>query len=53
MDLQKYLNEYRDMFGEQFPMMACLGMEEDEIIREIRKCIDKKKVYEYDTKEFH
>ena len=53
MDLQKYLQEYREMFDEQFPMMACLGMDEEDIIKEIKECIEKKQKYEYDTEVFY
>lgn len=53
MDLQKYLREYRDKFGEQFPMMACLGMDEDEIIKAIKECVSNNKKYVYDTEQFY
>ena len=53
MSLSEYLNKYREMFGEQFPLMACLGMTEDEIIAEVQKCIAIGKLYEYDTKRFY
>ena len=52
-ELREYLHKYRDLFGEQFPMMACLGMEEDDIIKEIQKCLEKKQPYQYDTEQFY
>jgi hypothetical protein len=34
------LDKYRDRFGEQFPLMLCRGLTDDEICRTIQQCLD-------------
>lgn len=51
--LDEYLEKYRKQFGEQFPLMACLDMDENEIIIEIKKCIKKNSLYKYKTDRFY
>lgn len=53
MDIHDYLDQYKEKFDEQFPLMACLGMSEDEIIKEIQLCIEHNRLYEYDTSRFY
>lgn len=51
--MEEYLEKYREMFDEQFPLMACLGMSEEDIIEEIQRCIEQNRLYEYDTNRFY
>ena len=44
--LDKLLDEYQGRFGENFPLMLCRTMEEDEIIKNIQKCLDDDAPYE-------
>lgn len=44
--LDKMLDAYIEHFEENFPMMLCRHMEEDEIIKLIQKCIDNDEQYE-------
>lgn len=39
------LDEYRTRFGEQFPLMLCRGMTDDEICQTVQKCLDDGKSY--------
>lgn len=39
-EFDKILNEYRDRFGEAFPLMLCRHMDDDEIITTVKKCLD-------------
>ena len=39
--MDKYLREYEEKFGEQFPLMLCRGCDDDEIIEIIDECINK------------
>lgn len=40
MSLQELLDEYREKFGDIFPMMACMDMSDEEVAEEVRKCLD-------------
>lgn len=42
----KLLDEYQERFEENFPLMLCRTMEEDEIIKIIQKCLDDDEPYE-------
>lgn len=43
--MDKYLRDYEEKFGEQFPIMLCRGCEDDEIIEIIDECISKNTPY--------
>ena len=51
--MSKLLDEYRNKFGDQFPLMLCMSMTEDEIMELIQDCIDKGKPYEPEIEEGH
>lgn len=42
----KMLDEYQERFEENFPLMLCRHMEEDEIIEIIQKCLDDDEPYD-------
>ena len=42
----KMLDEYQERFEENFPLMLCRHMEEDEIIEVIQKCLDDDEPYD-------
>lgn len=46
MKLEKALEQYQEHFEENFPIMLCRTMEEDEIINIIEKCIENDEPYE-------
>lgn len=39
------MDEYRNIFGEYFPTMQMYGMKTEEIMKEIKKCIDSRTPY--------
>ena len=39
------LDKYKAKFGEQFPLMLCRHMTDDEICDTIQKCLDSNKPY--------
>ena len=41
------LDEYKEKFGDQFPLYMMLGASDEEIIAEARKCIKSGKPFEY------
>lgn len=43
--MDKYLKEYGEKFGEQFPLMLCRGCDDEEIIEIIDECISKNEPY--------
>lgn len=43
--MDKYLKEYEEKFGEQFPIMLCRGCDDEEIIEIIDECINKNEPY--------
>ena len=43
--MDKYLREYEEKFGEQFPIMLCRGCDDEEIIEIIDECISKNEPY--------
>lgn len=43
--MDKYLKEYEEKFGEQFPLMLCRGCDDEEIIEIIDECISKNEPY--------
>ena len=43
--MDKYLREYEEKFGEQFPLMLCRGCDDEEIIEIIDECISKNEPY--------
>lgn len=46
MVLDELLSKYKEVFGEAFPLMCCMGMARSEIADTIRKCIDSGKPFE-------
>lgn len=44
--MNKKLDEYREKFDEQFPLMLVRGMTDDEIIKIIDECLESGKPYE-------
>lgn len=46
--MNELMEKYAEMFDEQFPLMLCMGMSEDDIMQEIQKCIDSGEPYEPD-----
>ena len=38
--LEEWLNKYYDKFGEDYPLLITTMLSEDEIIEDIRRCID-------------
>ena len=46
--LEKYLQQYVDAFGENFPLFAFMGVE-DEAINIIKNCLTNNKPYELET----
>ena len=49
--LDNYLQKYVDAFNENFPIYGFMGIPEDEIIQEIKKCLDENKPYVLEVKE--
>ena len=45
-ELDKLLDEYQGQFEENFPLMLCRHMEDDEIINIIKKCLKDDEPYE-------
>ena len=43
--MDKYLKEYEEKFGEQFPIMLCRGCDDEEIIEIIDECMSKNEPY--------
>ena len=43
--MDKYLRDYEEKFGEQFPIMLCRGCDDEEIIEIIDECISKNEPY--------
>ena len=43
--MDKYLKEYEEKFGEQFPIMLCRGCDDDEIMKIIDECLSKNEPY--------
>ena len=43
--MDKYLKEYEEKFGEQFPIMLCRGCDDDEIMEIIDECLSKNEPY--------
>lgn len=44
--LDKLLDEYQDHFEENFPLMLCRTMEDEEIIGIIEKCLEDDEPYD-------
>ncbi len=51
--LYELLDEYQAKFDDQFPMMALLGYDVDEIVEIIEDCLEKNEPYKYDEDVFH
>lgn len=49
--LDKLLDQYQEQFGENFPMMLCRTMDDEEIIEIIEKCFEDNKPYEPELNE--
>lgn len=48
-EVEKALEEYRERFGEYFPLMLAQGMSDAQIIREVNACLKSGKEYEPDA----
>ena len=46
MDIEKALQQYIEVFDENYPLVATMGMSDDEIIDEIEQCIQSGKTSE-------
>lgn len=46
--MDKLLDEYKEKFGECFPLMLTRGMSEDDIIEIVKSCLKNNKPYEVD-----
>lgn len=44
--MNEKLDAYREKFGEQFPLMLCMGMPDKDIIKIIDKCLKSGKPYD-------
>lgn len=49
--LDRLLEEYQDHFEENFPLMLCRTMEDEEIIEIIEKCLEDDEPYEPELNE--
>lgn len=49
--MEKLLEEYVDKFNENFPIFLLKGIDEDEIMEMIKKCIDEDKPCEIEVDE--
>ena len=47
MSLEGAMDDYRRKFDDNFPLMCCMGMSEEEIIEEIYECIENDRPFEY------
>lgn len=45
MKLDAQLNRYTEQFDDNFPIFAVRGMDEDEIIKIVQKCLDENKPF--------
>ena len=45
-ELDRLLDDYQEHFEENFPMMLCRTMEDEEIIEIIEKCLENDEPYE-------
>lgn len=45
-DFWNLMDSYREIFGEPFPIMAVYGMGDDEIVKIVKDCIDKRERFE-------
>lgn len=48
MTLDEAMDDYRMTFGENFPLMMVMGVDEDEIVDEIYECIERNEPCSYD-----
>lgn len=46
--LDELLNRYTEQFDDNFPIFAVRGMDEDEIIKIVQKCLDENKPYDHE-----
>lgn len=46
--IEQLMNEYADLFDDQFPLMLMQGATDDEIEASLKKCIELGKPYEAD-----
>lgn len=47
--MDEKLDEYKELFGEPFPLMLVMGMGNDEIIKIIQRCIENGEPYDPDV----
>ena len=46
--MNELLKEYEKRFNDQFPLMCCRGMSDEEIMEAIKLCLEKNEPYEVD-----
>jgi len=46
MNVDELMEKYCEMFDDQFPLMLCRHMSEEEIIKTLQECIEKEEPYE-------
>lgn len=49
--MESKLQEYKDKFGEQFPLMMVRGMDDKDVVKLINDCLESEKPYEPDFNE--
>lgn len=50
--MKELLEQYLEKFDDQFPLMLVRGMDEEEIITILKKCIEENKPYEIEFDEY-
>lgn len=45
-EFERKLDEYSDAFDDQFPLMCCRGMSNDEVVKEIDRCLKSGKPFD-------
>lgn len=48
-ELKEAMREYEERFDDLFPLYCCRGMDDRDIIAEIRKCLQSGEPYEVDS----
>ena len=39
--LDELMEEYKERFGEVFPLMCCMDMRKEDIAKEVKACLDR------------
>ena len=45
-EFEAKLEEYKETFDDQFPLMCCRGMTDDEVVKTIERCLKKGKPFD-------